>query len=270
MRRVPYLFVILICLAHIPLCSTAAFSAEARPRLLVHAGAGIRPPLDEIGALYRKQTGIRVDYNYKGSGCLLVDISISKKGDVYIPGETFYMDQARCKQLVRDEQIVAGMETVIVVQKGNPKRITGVKDLARPGLRIGLGDFEAVAAGKAAKEVLEKAGLLKEVVKNRVMSALNVIELGNGVKLNHLDAAIVWDATAALYKPSELTTLPIAEELSVYSPIPAAVLVDSQQPEEAARFVHFLGGPEAARIFRKHGYSVPKRATRKRAGSSTR
>jgi ABC-type molybdate transport system substrate-binding protein len=97
-----------------------------------------------------------------------------------------------------------------------------------------------------------------------------VIELGNGVKLNHLDAAIVWDATAALYKPTELMTIPIANAVSVFSPIPAAVLKDSQQPEEAARFVRFLGGPEAAQIFRKYGYSVPKGATRKHAGSGTR
>jgi molybdate transport system substrate-binding protein len=239
-------------------CSVLAIAAGSTPKILVHAGAGIRPPLDEIGALFQKQTGIRVDFNYKGSGCLLVDIGMSKKGDVYIPGETFYMDQARQKKLVADSRVVAGMQTVIIVQKGNPKGIARAQDLARPGLRIGLGDFEAVAAGRAAKEVLQKAGVLDAVVKNRVMSALNVIELGNGVKLNHLDAAIVWDATAALYENGEVTTIPIERNIAVVSPVPAAVLLCSQHQQAARRFVDFLGSDAAARIFVKHGYSVPR------------
>ena len=125
--------------------------------LFVYAGAGIRKPLDELGARFKEKTGIQVDYSYKGSGCLLTDIAIAERGDGYIPGETFYMDQALCKGYISKSRIVSGMTTVIVVQPGNPKGIKSIKDLARPGLRLGFGEFEAVAAGKAAKEALEKA-----------------------------------------------------------------------------------------------------------------
>jgi len=234
-------------------------SGQSGATLLVHAGAGIRPPLDKLGEMFQKETGVRVDYSYKGSGCLLADICLSKKGDVYIPGETFYMQQAKGKKFITKDRIVAGMTTVLIVQKGNPKKIRGLKDLSRPGLRLGMGDWEAVAAGKAAREALTRAGVFKEVQKNLVMSALNVIELGNAVKLGHLDAAIVWDATAALYKKTEMETISLPDEHRVYSPIPVGVLTFSKHPKEAERFMNFLASDSAAKVFQEYGYSVSKK-----------
>ena len=233
--------------------------AQARTTLIVHAGAGIRPPLDELGALFEKSTGTKVEYNYKGSGCLLADICFSKRGDVYIPGELFYVKQAEERGFVEASRVVAQMATVVIVQKGNPKRIVGLKDLSREGLRIGMGDPKAVAAGRAATETLVKAGILKQVEPNIAMGALNVVELGIGVKLKQLDAAIVWDATAHLFRDS-VETLALPDQWRVEAPIPVAVLKFSAHPNEAKRFMEFLGSDEAAKVFRKHGYGVPKPA----------
>jgi molybdate transport system substrate-binding protein len=238
----------------------AAGLATVRPggraeSLLVHAGAGIRPPLDELGTAFEKETGIRVDYSYKGSGCLLADICFSKRGDLYIPGELFYIEQARKRGFITGERVAAQMATVLIVQKGNPKAIRGLRDLGRPGLRVGLGDPSAVAAGRAANQCLVKAGMLKQVEKNVVMSALNVVELGIGVKLRHLDAAIVWEATAHLFK-KQVEILPLPEKWRVECPIPVAVLKFSRHPKEARQFMSFLASKAAARVFLKHGYGA--------------
>ena len=224
--------------------------------LLVHAGAGIRPPLDELGKMFEEKTGVRVDYSYKGSGCLLADICFSRRGDLYIPGELFYVEQARERGFVEDSRVVAQMSTVVIVQKGNPKGIRGLKDLTRRGLRVGMGDPEAVAVGRAANEALVKAGLLHEVEKNVVMQALNVVELGIGVKLRHLDAAIVWDATAHLFG-NDVETIQLPEEWRVDCPIPVGVLSFSSHPAEAERFMNFLATEEAEKAFVKHGYGPP-------------
>jgi len=234
-----------------------ARAAHAGTSLTVHAGAGIRPPLDELGQAFEKKTGVRVDYNYKGSGCLLADICFSKKGDAYIPGELFYIEQAKERGFLAQSRVVASMSTVLIVQKGNPKNIKSLKDLVRPGLRIGLGDPEAVAVGRSANESLTKAGVVRDVQKNVVMKALNVVELGIGVKLKHLDAAIVWDATAHLFK-DEVERFDLPDKWRVDSPIPVCVLTFSEHPSEAKSFMDFLASEEAAKIFRAHGYGVPK------------
>jgi molybdate transport system substrate-binding protein len=238
-------------LAHAP-------EARAGVTLLVHAGAGIRPPLDELGLLFEQRTGTHVDFSYKGSGCLLADITFSKQGDVYIPGELFYLEQARARGFIADSRVVAVMATALIVQRGDPQGITTLADLQRPGLRVGLADPEAVAIGRAADEALTRCGLLEAVHANKAMDALTVVELGIGVKLGHLDAAIVWDATAHLFRDST-QQVPFPDACRVDSPVPAGVLSFSEHPQEAAQFVAFLASDEAAELFRAHGYGVPER-----------
>jgi molybdate transport system substrate-binding protein len=170
---------LLMCVA--ALCSVVV-SAQAATKLLVHAGAGIRPALDEAAAAFQKKTGVKVEYNYKGSACLLPDVLMSGKGDVYIPGEEYYVKQAVERKLVKpDYKVVATMTTVIITQPGNPKHIRTLADLAQPGLRLGLGDPDVVACGRAAKQALINAGVWEKVQKNLVMSGQNVSELGNAV-----------------------------------------------------------------------------------------
>lgn len=246
---------------------TARGRAAGPVKLFVHAGAGIQPPLDELGTRFTQLTGIQVEYSYKGSGCLLPDICVSRKGDLYIPGELFYMDQAVERGIISEFRPVAQMSTVLIAQASNPKRIKSVKDLARPGMRVGLGDAKAIAVGRAARSVLEKARVRQAVEKNTVMSCMNVVELGNAVKLGHLDAAIVWDGTAALYG-RQITTIPIPSAYRVTTTIPCGVLKFSKQAAAARRFMDFLASKEAEPIFRKHGYMIPrdKARTRPRGG----
>ncbi len=248
-----------ICLALVAIVLVFAREGHAATSITVHAGAGIRPPLDELGKMFEKKTGCRVDYNYKGSGCLLADICFSKRGDVYIPGELFYIEQAEERGFLTESRIVASMSTVVIVQSGNPKKIKGLRDLTRPGLRVGIGDPEAVAVGRAANETLVRAGILEDVQKNIVMTALNVVELGIGVKLKHLDAAIVWDATAYLVR-DDVERLDLPDEWRVDSPIPVGILTFAQRPAEAEAFMNFLASEEAAKVFLAHGYGIPEKS----------
>jgi len=241
-------------------------AANTGTTLLVHAGAGIRPALDELGAQFEKKTGTRVDYNYKGSACLLPDVCVSQKGDIYMPGELYFMQQAVDRKLVHpDYKVVATMTTVLVVQAGNPKKIKGLGDLTQPGVRLGLGDPQAVAIGRAARECLVKAGLWTRVEKNLVMSAQNVTELSNAVKLKQLDAAIVWDATAAMYGPREIVTMAIPAKHAVCSPVPAAALKFTKNPSESQAYLDFLASAEATRVFVKHGFGPPPKKTAARS-----
>lgn len=226
--------------------------------LLVHSGAALRPALDELGAMFAKKTGTSIDYNYKGSACLLPDVCVSQKGDAFIPGEQYFMQQAVERGLVKpDYRVVATMTTVLIVQAGNPKKIKGLQDLAKPGIRLGLGDPQAVAIGRAARECLVKAKVWQRAQKNIVMSAQNVTELSNAVKLKQLDAAIVWDATAAMYGSGDMVAIPIPAKYTVCSPVPAGALKFTKNPRETQAFLSFLASPEATRVFVAHGFGAP-------------
>jgi len=236
-------------------------AANAGTTLLAHAGAALRPALDDLGARFEKKTGTKIDYNYKGSACLLPDVCVSQKGDIYIPGELYFMEQAVERDVVKPGyKVVATMTTVLIVQAGNPKKIKGIQDLAKPGIRLGLGDPQAVAIGRAARECLVKARVWEKAQKSLVMSAQNVTELSNAVKLKQLDAAIVWDATAAMYGPKEMVTIRIPAKYAVCSPVPVAALKFTKNPQQSQAFLDYLASPAATRIFVKHGFGPPPRS----------
>jgi molybdate transport system substrate-binding protein len=258
MQTKQIIIVTLVCIALLAGVLLLVRPSYAGKTLLVHAGAGIRPALDELGTEFQKKTGTRIDYNYKGSACLLPDVCVSRKGDVYIPGELYFMQQAVDRKLVDPGfEVVASMTTVIVAQSGNPKGIASPRDLTRPGIRLGLGDPEAVAIGRAARECLVRAGAWEGAKKNLVMAAQNVTELSNAVKMKQIDAAVVWDATAALYTDKELATVPIDETYTTCSPVPAGMLKFSKSRREAQAYIDFLASAEGHKIFLKHGFGPP-------------
>jgi len=229
-----------------------AKAGEKAQALLVHCGAGIRPPMDEMADLFESRTGTRVDMAYKGSGCLLADIEFSRKGDLYMPGETEYMDQAKQEGFIVNTRPAATMETVIVTPKGNDK-VKSVQDLAKPGVKVGLGSYPEVAVGVAAKKVLDKAGLWAPVQRNLTMGALNVVELANSAKLGTVDAAIAWDATAHLVK-DDVRVVKIDPKHTYKTTVLLGTLKFTRHADKAQLFMDLVASAEGKAIFAKHGY----------------
>ena len=59
--------------------------------LLFHAGVGQRSSLTDIQKLFQeKYPNVHVNFSFKGSGYFIADISRSREGDLYMPGEEFY------------------------------------------------------------------------------------------------------------------------------------------------------------------------------------
>lgn len=220
-----------------------------RVTLYLYCGAGIRPFMDKaIEAFCAKNKGVRIDVGYAGSGCLLGQLTFAKRGDLYMPGEEFYMDQARKRGFIDGEtELVGYFEPILLVQKGNPKNIQKLEDVVKPGIRLGVGEPDAAAIGLVAESILTKAGLLEQAQKNIVMRAGNVPELGYLVKLKSLDVSIVWRMTAKEIE-ADTDIVPIPETLSPPIAIPIGVLKFSEHKDVATRFVDWIAGPEGQKL----------------------
>lgn len=243
----------------------ARLPAPDRPsggELFFYCGAGLREAAEELIAEFGKATGIRVRPTYTGSGCLLAQIAISESGDLYMPGEQFYMDQAVGRGFIREHQVVTYFIPVIMVGKGNPKGIRGLADLLRPGLRLGVGEKESTAIGAFTPKLLAAAKISYDALrKNVVASFATAPEMGNAVKLGAVDAAIQWDAVASWYLDgADVIAFPTGPE--TISPVPLGVLKFSRRPETARSFLKFALSPVGRAIFERHGHSIdPARPT---------
>lgn len=233
--------------------------------LVVLCGAGIQPPMEALRAQFEKENGCSVRVTYEGSGTLLGKLQVGVKADVYVPGDIFYIRKAEDLGLLESHKVVAWFVPVIAVEKGNPKKIKGLKDLARAGIRVGLGQPEACAIGNVSRSLLAAAKL--EVKPE--FEALTVNRLANQIKMKALDAAIIWDATAKQY-PQDLDAVPVADANFHAVPFAVGVLKGSAAKKLALRFAEFAAGEAGAKAFRENGYQVPGPSIRVGAGSSMR
>lgn len=249
--RLPFLFATIAVLVS----SFAGTSAGAEKPLLIYAGAGFRLPIEDAAQAFTERTGIEIETTFAGSGCLLAQAELAGRGDLFIPGETHYLEQARARELAGEMVPLAYLRPVIAVAKGNPHRIEGLADLARPGLEVGLGDAQSVAVGLAAERwmgAMLDPETITRIHGNVRTRAINVNELGSQLSLGALQAVIVWDATIPLF--SQIEAVPCTSPLEARTMISGSVLSFSRCREDATAFLRFLAGEEGASLFRKHGY----------------
>lgn len=231
--------------------------ADAECVLWVPCGAGLQPAMDEIGDVYFNRTGTRVDFSYAGAGMLLASLTSTRRGDLYIPGDSFYVDLARDRGFIAKDKPVVYFLPVIAVQKRNPKGIKSLQDLGRPGMRVAIGDPEALAVGPVTQRVLSRAGVRDAVQRNVSMQAGCIPELANAVSMRTVDAGIVWDAVAAQHAKN-VDSIPIKPQYNEVAEVLVTTLTCSKQPAEAEKLMQFIAGEEAAAILHKHGFNTER------------
>lgn len=202
---------------------------------------------------------MQVNFSFKGSGYFLPDLSRSREGDLYMPGEEFYLLQAVERGFVKDydpaRDIAAYFVTVILTPRDNPKHIKGIEDFAKPGFRVGLGNPRACAIGIQHEKVFKKAGIWEQVQRNAVFSAKCIPELGNAAQHNLIDATIVWATTAVLYL-RDCEIIPLRHEYRAAIRLPVATLAFSENPGAAELLKSFVLSDQGREIFLRHAYAV--------------
>ncbi|VGO21857.1 Putative binding protein [Pontiella sulfatireligans] len=219
----------------------------------LYAGAGLRDAVEALRAEFTRQTGTDVEVDYAGSGVVLARVQRDPAADLFLPGDVWYVDRLNeLTGLVEESVPVARLIPVLIVAKGNPKNIEGLTDLIRPGIKTGLGNPKACQVGRLCALMLDRAGLAWDQVVDE--ESLTVNELAVWVKMNAVDAAVVWDSTAATVIDSVdvLRLDPTAEEVSM---VACALMKTAPQSVAARAFIQFMAGPEGQQIFEQAGFA---------------
>jgi molybdate transport system substrate-binding protein len=239
-------------------------SPPSARELLVFAAAGTKPAIDEDSRLFEQEYGTKITINYGGGGEVLSSMIIAKKGDLYISPEQRFMDSAEKQGAIASTvapSTVAYMIPVIGVKKGNPQNIQSLADLAKPGIKIVVGNPETTALGIIAPEILQKAGLYDAVKPHIITNAPQVNAIITMLKMSQVDAGIIWHYFGVTSeKDVDIVWIP-REYVTGIGEIQAAVSAFSQESDTAGRFVDFLTSPEVKDIFKKNGYIVDQQET---------
>ena len=237
-------------------CDSKEDGQSTPEELLLYCGAGIRPPADELVETFGREHGVKIALDYAGSEVLLSKIKLVRRGDLYMPGDKYYVEQAAQADMILSAASVCYWVPTILIQKGNPKKISGLNDLLKPGIKLGLGNSDACAIGRTSKRILQKNNITwDDIQKNLVFQSLTVNELGMQIQAQALDAVIVWDAMARYYSQYG-DEIPIPVENNIISTVDIGVLKFTKHQGLAKKFVDFITSEAGQQIFQKHKYSI--------------
>lgn len=237
--------------------------------VLVLCGGSMRGALEEITTRYRTEHPEAViETTYGGSGELCAQIQSSGKGDIYICHDPF-MPWAADRGLISQWDTVASLDVVIAVPKGNPKGIEKLEDLARPGLRVGLGNQTYSTSGVIVKHMLEGQSFGPDILKNVRVETKGHQQRCNDIAMGTLDAGTVWNAVARMYA-DKLDIIPIPRtyvdtittatygQLDLkYTKVTAGIISGAKGRKDVQRFYEFLT-TEGKDVFKELGFSPVK------------
>ena len=223
-----------------------------RVELLVAAAASLTDAFRDIETAFEDaHPGIDVVLNLSGSSLLREQILARAPVDVFAPANEVTMEEVRAAGLVNGRTRVFARNTMaIAVPSGNPGAITGLNDLARPELLVGL-CAETVPCGRYTRQVLLRAGVaaLPDTKEPNVRALLTKVEQGE------LDTGIVY--ATDVREGSGAIAVAIPEEHNVTADYPIAIMSTTSQPRAAAAFIAYVLSDEGRALLDRHGFHLP-------------
>jgi molybdate transport system substrate-binding protein len=209
-------------------------------------------PVQELGKRFAEARQIQIEYDLGGSETLLPKILAGAQADVFVCHDPFE-EKLKAAGRWTDTVVVGFLEPVVAVRPGNPKQIQSLNDLARPGLKIGIGDPRYSTCGELFVNALRERGLYEGVMTNVVLQARSHAEVANGLVVGPLDAVVVWNFVIQLYS-GKLQPVPVGAK---YPATHVTLLGLTSSPNPALRdtFLEWCRQPVVRESFQRHGYA---------------
>jgi molybdate transport system substrate-binding protein len=216
----------------------------------IFAAASLTESFTALGSAFESaHSGSKVQFNFAGSPTLVTQIEQGASADVFASADTTNMDKLNTDGFTAgSSQVFAHNKLEIVVAAGNPKRIAGLADLAKPGV-IYITAAATVPAGKYALQILASAGIkvTPKSLETDVKSVVGKIELGEA------DAGIVYvtDVKAA---GSKATGVPIPDSVNVIATYPIVEVKAAKNPNLANAFIAYVLSTEGQAKLQSFGF----------------
>jgi molybdate transport system substrate-binding protein len=231
-------------------------SAAAKPTgsLVVFAATSLTKAFDKIGSQFEAANpGVTVKFNYNGSSSLATSINQGAPADVFASAAPSNMktvtDAGEASGTPQDFATNSGE---IMVEKGNPKHITSVSNLANPAIKTVVCAPE-VPCGQVATAIFKNAGVTVKPVSQET----NVGGVVTKVTLGEADAGIVY-VTDVKANEGKATGVAIPADQNDVTSYPIAELKGAPNPAAAAAFISYVLGAQGQAVLASFGFAPPK------------
>jgi molybdate transport system substrate-binding protein len=239
----------------------AALSAAPSETVAVAAAANLAFVLAPLNAEFAKDNpDVAVTDEIGASGSLVAQIDHGAPYDVFLSADLDYP-----KKLVAAGQGQASSLTTFAIGKlalwtTRPAvDVSSVEAVVRDPavVKLAIANPKTAPYGRAAAEVLAKLGLTEEA-KPKLVYGENISQTAQFVSTGNADAGLValsFLLSPALKDKGRWLVVPAA----LYAPIAQGGILTKRGAANPAakRYLDFLRGPEARRLFAQYGYGLP-------------
>jgi molybdate transport system substrate-binding protein len=225
---------------------------EVHGTLTVFAAASLTETFDALAARFEADhPGVEVVLSYGGSSSLATQIAQGAPADVFAAANESTMESLVDAGDAGPATVFATNTLVLITPAGNPAGVTGLADLADPGLAIALCD-PGVPCGSAAQALLAEAGVtaVPDTLEQDVKAVLTKVELGEA------DAGLVY-VTDARATGSAVEVIDVPEAQQVINRYPIAVLTAAPNPDAARAWVELVLSGEGQAVLSDAGFLAP-------------
>ena len=244
---------LVVCAGFLAACASGGGPPETdllKGTTAVFAAASLTDSFKALGRSFQAaHPGTSVQFNFAGTPTLLTQIEQGASADVFASADTTNMDKLKADGFTLEApQVFAHNKLEIVVAAGNPKGITGLADLAKPGV-IYITEASTVPAGKYALQILAAASVkvTPKCLETDVKAVVSKIELGEA------DAGIVYvtDVKAA---GSKAAGVPIPDYVNVIATYPIVAVKGTRNSNLANAFISYVQSADGQAMLQSFGF----------------
>jgi molybdate transport system substrate-binding protein len=248
-----FLILVTVVLAACSSTTTSGGSA-ASTDLTVFAASSLTAAFTKIGNDFEAANpGVHVTFNFGSSTDLATQIGSEGTADVFASASGTAMDTVETDPGVQDRQDFATNNLVIITPSDDPGGVSSLGDLSKPGLQLVLA-AEGVPVGDYARQMLDEAGMSKDVLPNVVSNEPDDASVVAKVKSGEADAGIVYTSDIS---SSEVRAVTIPDNQNVIATYPIAAVTGAPAGEVAATFVAYVTGTDGEATLAGFGFGPP-------------
>ncbi len=254
MALIRLLLFLLFFLPFVPLASASELS--------VFAASSLTDAMREVARNFEsRHPNAKVLLYFAGSQTLATQIEQGAPADLFLSANSQAMERLQTLDLVSPPQPLLGNQLALAVRQGLQPAVTSMKDLARPGLLLTIGN-QQVPVGRYTRQLF--AGLatdpafgpaLVKGIEGNVVSEENQVKaVLTKLLLGEADAGIVYRSDLVAGAGRRLQTIPLPGRHLPHIVYPLAKVRGGSA--QTAEFVDYLSGEEARQTFDRFGLKM--------------
>jgi molybdate transport system substrate-binding protein len=239
---------------------TSMPAPAADKTLNAEVASSVRPPFEQFVKIYeKKHPGTTITSKYLGGGVIQADVEADGPIDIVVVGKN---QVDKLTSHINTPVAVLTNREALIVRRGETK-IKSLKDLANPGIKVGMANGTGSAVGTLARQLLKNAAAdygpdfpLK--VRQNSPSYFDTLQSEDdvltGLEKGQADVMIGFVSSV---DPSKFVSIPIPDKYNIDSVYYIFTPKSAKNPKEAADMVTLMTNAQGQAILHSHRYLPP-------------